>query len=333
MNKSRFVLTAVVFFSCLSVLHAKDKVKTSSEEYSGEITLITKDGIQIKVGREKKTIPLPEILPEPDSVRFTLQHSSLTLAQRKMKTGDFKGALELLLGVPGADRTFIQQEIDFNIAKCAMRIRKRDGTAKMIAFVTNHTSSYHYYEGNEMLADYAVEIKRADLAIRYYTVLSRARWPEIKLKGLLGIANVKFEIEKKYDEAKKDYKNVKNAPGGTEQFKLAGSLGMARCDIKLGHADQAIPKIQEVIKAADPQYERMHAQAYNALGNGFLGSKRADKTKQALWAFLIVDIVYSAYPKEHAEALSNLATLWGQVNKADRASDARRRMKAYGNAP
>ena len=327
MNQSRFALTAAVFFSCLSVLHAVDTVETSSTKHKGKITRITKDGIVIRVGTVNHTVPLAEI----QSIRFHLHPSKLAQAQGLMKLGKFKEALDQLLKAPSSTRDAIQQEIDFNIAKCAMRLRRSDGRTKMYAFVQNHTNSHHYYEGYEMLADLAVEMRRAPLAIQFYTELSTARWKQIKLEGLLGIASVKFEIEKKYDEARNLYEKIMNFSGGTEQFKLAGKLGMARCDIQLGQADQAIQKIQEVIKASNPQYERMHARAYNALGNGYLKSKRPDKTKQALWAFLIVDIVYSAYPKEHSEALSNLAVLWRQEKREDRANDARQRMRAYGN--
>jgi hypothetical protein len=37
-------------------------------------------------------------------------------------------------------------------------------------------------------------------------------------------------------------------------------------------------------------------------------------------AFLHVDLLFSNYPEQHAEALANLATLWKDVDQAQRAN-------------
>jgi len=87
-----------------------------------------------------------------------------------------------------------------------------------------------------------------------------------------------------------------------------------------GNSDEAIKSVEAIIAKADPENVELHARAYNILGNAY---RRAGKKKEALLAFLHVDLLYSKFPDQHAEALANLATLWAEVDKADRAAQAR----------
>ena len=91
-----------------------------------------------------------------------------------------------------------------------------------------------------------------------------------------------------------------------------------------GKTDEAIKAVQAVIAKADPENQELHARAYNILGNCYL---TASKKKEALLAFLHVDLLYSRFPEQHAEALANLATLWADLDKADRAAQARDLLK------
>ena len=72
------------------------------------------------------------------------------------------------------------------------------------------------------------------------------------------------------------------------------------------------------------------ARAYNALGTAL---RKAGKPYDALLAFLHVDILYFASPEDHAEALANLAALWHEVHKTDRAIQAQETLrKRYKNS-
>jgi hypothetical protein len=92
-------------------------------------------------------------------------------------------------------------------------------------------------------------------------------------------------------------------------------------------AAKALEITQDVIKKADPAAEQMHARAYNTLGKCYLNSGREDALKQALRAFLIVDIVYNAYPEEHAEALYYLQGLWNKMGDRNNANESRARLQ------
>ena len=62
--------------------------------------------------------------------------------------------------------------------------------------------------------------------------------------------------------------------------------------------------------------------------------RQAGRVKEALLAFLHVDILYPGVPDAHAEALANLAELWDQVHKGERANRARQTLQEqYKDSP
>jgi hypothetical protein len=62
--------------------------------------------------------------------------------------------------------------------------------------------------------------------------------------------------------------------------------------------------------------------------------RKAGRTKEALLAFLHVDVLYFTTPEAHAEALANLAELWEEVQKPERAVKARQVLQErYGSSP
>jgi hypothetical protein len=74
-----------------------------------------------------------------------------------------------------------------------------------------------------------------------------------------------------------------------------------------------------VIAKADAEDGELHARAYNAKGSALVA---AGKKKEALLAYLHVDLLFSSYPEQHAEALANLSALWKEVDQVNRANQA-----------
>ena len=125
----------------------------------------------------------------------------------------------------------------------------------------------------------------------------------------------------KYDEALAISADGKEA----ENQHFAAELGKASALAASGKIDDAVKLIDEVIAGADAENQELYAHAYVALGNCY---KAAGKPKDALLAFLEVDLLYPGAPEQHAEALANLATLWAKVDKAERAAQARSQLES-----
>ncbi len=166
-------------------------------------------------------------------------------------------------------------------------------------------------------------------ASNFYEKLATAPWPEYKMRaGILGGRSLL--AQKKYKEAQAKFDDVlaeaKNANGKeAEKQALEATLGRAVAVAGAGNAEEALEVIQGVIDQAAKDDNEIMARAYNAQGNCY---RMAGKSKEAWLAFLHVDVLpYSSVGEQHAEALANLATLWGEFNKADRGNAARRQLK------
>ena len=105
---------------------------------------------------------------------------------------------------------------------------------------------------------------------------------------------------------------------------MAG-VGLAVCLAETGKADEGRQTLLKILEIAGPRDIELNAKAYNALGQCYLQQKN---NKQALLAFLHTDLLYSGQRDAHAEALYHLTKLWGQLEKSDRARQARNTLKS-----
>ena len=113
--------------------------------------------------------------------------------------------------------------------------------------------------------------------------------------------------------------------------RMAATLGKAGALVALKKPDEAIKTVEEFLDKADPENSPLMATAYNILGTA---QRQAGRTKEALLAFLHVDVLYASVPDAHAEALANLADLWEQVHKTERANRARKTLlEQYPDSP
>jgi tetratricopeptide (TPR) repeat protein len=122
---------------------------------------------------------------------------------------------------------------------------------------------------------------------------------------------------------------IDDGPDSQNQ-RLAATLGKAVSLAESGGGEEAVGIIEKVIHDADPQQKELHARAYNALGRCY---EKAGKTKDALLAYLHVDVLYSNVPEAHAEALAQLVPLWKAIGQEERAREARQLLEdRYGKS-
>jgi tetratricopeptide (TPR) repeat protein len=172
-----------------------------------------------------------------------------------------------------------------------------------------------------MVGDLLVASGKFDTAQTYYGRLAKAPWPDYQMRA--GIALGKAQLaEKKTDEALQSFETVlKTSAKGpqADRQRLAATLGKSRCLAMVKKSDEAVRLAESVIAQADPEESNLLAEAYNALGVAY---REAGRPKDALLAFLHVDVLYFTSRADHIEALENLITLWNEVQKPERAADA-----------
>ncbi len=320
---------------CLSLLVTRsllaDRIKlVGGSQSNGKITEISSIELTLELGQTKKKVPVNEI----DVVTFDGEPNDLNQSRIAVRAGRFEDAITSLdkIDVKKIDRADIVTDVEFYKALAAVRLAlagtgsKGDAGRALLTFEKAHRTSFHYFEGCEALGDLLASLGKFDQAESYYAKLASAPWPDYKMRAgvMTGRALVGL---KQYDRALARFDEVlaMDASGKESQRqKLSASLGKAAALAGTGKSEEAIKVVDDIIAQADAENLELHARAYNILGNCY---RAANKKNEALLAFLHVDLLYSRFPDLHAEALANLATLWADVDKAERATQARAQLK------
>jgi tetratricopeptide (TPR) repeat protein len=293
--------------------------------------------VKIEVSDLPKTAAVNQI----DYIQFDEEPVDLTKTRTLFKAGKLDEALESVEKVKASELKSDELKQDVAFYKAILLARKalagkgstKDAGTLLFEFEAKNKDSYHYLEAAETLGDMLIALGKFDNAENYYAKLSTAPWPDYRMRSgvLIGRA---LEAQEKFDKALAKYDEVlaMDAEGAdAEKQRLAASLGKATALAATGHNDEAVKSIEEIVSKADADDAELHARAYVALGNCYLAAKQP---KDALLAFLHVDILYPTFAEQHAEALANLSDLWKTVDKSDRAKQAHDQLlKRYPNSP
>lgn len=333
------IVAAGVWLAAGSAAWAFDTVKLKP---SGTVVGTVKAMSPLEVTVEQNSVPRKVPVNQIASIIYDGEPSSLNIARTAARRGQYEDALALLTDkkkIPADERREVNQDVEFLTALCTAKLalggngQLKEAGRMMVGFINSQSGSYHYLEACQLLGDLYVAAGAYSNAAKYYRELAKAPWPDYKM--LAGVAVGRAQLaEKKLAEAEKSFDEVLaiDAEGDLAAAqKLAATLGKARCMAEKGQAPQAKKMVLDVIAKADPEDNELHSRAYNTLGTI---ERKAGNTKEAILAFLHVDVLYFSQAEQHAEALANLEALWTQINKQDRANQARRILdENYKNSP
>jgi tetratricopeptide (TPR) repeat protein len=327
-----WILAVAISLAASSVSDGLDSIKTLERPLSGRVVGMSPVKVNLEQGASGSTpkeIPVNQI----QTIFFEDESGDLKTAKLHALAGRYAEALTALERIKGTiARAEIQQDIDFYKALCAAKLalagsgKIADAGRMMKAFADANTTSYHSFEAVESVGDLLLAIGQYAPAVEYYDRLDKAPWPDYKMRA--GVATGRALLaQEKIDQAAEAFDKViaTEADGkSAHQQRDLAKLGKAATLVASQKPDEAIAMVEEVLKTADPEDAPLLARAYNVLGSAH---RQAGRVKEALLAFLQVDLLYPSLPDAHAEALANLADLWGQVRKADRASRARKTLE------
>ncbi len=336
----RRISVAVTFAVCLGICTAAfglDSLKlTSGKTVAGEVTGMTSREVTLESRGTTKKVPVNQIV----SISLEGSPSLLTSARLAAVNGRYEAALKALgkIKPDEAKRDLVKQDIAFYKAYCTAQLAlsgtgEVQAAGKMLnAFVKANPKNYHWLKANEVVGDLLMANKSFAAAVGFYDKLAKTPWPDYQMKARVAIGRARL-AEGKPDEALRAFEIVlaTKATGAAAQTqKMFARLGKARCLSQQNKSDEAAKLVEEIILAAGPEQTRLLARAYNALGTAL---RKAQKPNDALLAFLHVDVLYFSSPEDHAEALANLAELWNEVHKPQRAVQARQTlMQRYKNS-
>ena len=314
-----------------------DRVRLTRGSEAGEVSKMTRYEITLDKGAVGS---VPVAVNDIRSIVFEGEPAELTQARVNAGNGAFAKALGLLEKVAAdqVKREFIKQDIEFYKAYCASRLALSgegeitDAGKQLNLFVRNYPDNFHFLEASEMMGDLLMASGRFDFAEKQYAELAKAPWPVYKMRAAVSLGR-SLQAQGKHAEAIQQFDAALGMVGDgadAQNQKLSATLGKAVSLAEGGKGDDAVKIIQKVIQDADPQQKELHARAYNALGNCYEKSKQ---TKDALFAFLRVDVVYSNVPEAHAEALAHLVSLWKAVGNEEQSREAKETLlQRHGNS-
>jgi tetratricopeptide (TPR) repeat protein len=338
MRIRRTILSAALVFGLVGVCQAFDSIKTTKSTLMGRVVGMSPLEVELEgVGGVSKKIPVDEI----QTIFFETDPSELKTAKTHVLGGRFVDALAALERIKDEDasRKENQQDIEFYKALCTAKLTAlgkstvADAGRMMKAFVDNNPKSYHYFEASEIVGDLLVAVQQYPQAAEYYARLESAPWPDYKMRS--GVAAGRALLAQgKIHEALSAFDRVIDslAEGDLAQSqRLAARLGKANALTADKKTEASIRLIEDVLNTANTEDVLLMSRAYNALGTAY---RAAGRPKEALLAFLHVDVLYPSQPETHAEALANLVELWQEVHKPERANAAHKTLEEqYKDSP
>lgn len=328
----RHSLLVLALLSLATAVHGQstDRIRTARGSESGEITKMTPLAVTITSGGQSKEIPVPEIR----SIIFRGEPSELTQARLNANNAGYENALATLdaINMNNVRGEYIEQEIEYYKAFCAAKLALvgsrpvAEAGSGLQSFVTKYPSNFHFLEASELLGDLLVHMGNYAAAQKKYELLAQSPFPSDRMRSRVLVGQTLL-AQRNYPEALKQFESVltikDDTPAGKQQL-LAANLGMGVATAATGKVDEGIQRIEGVIRDADPENARLLAQAYNALGASY---REAGQAKEALYAYLHVDLLYGRIADAHAEALYHLAPLWEAVGQDGEARKARQTLE------
>jgi tetratricopeptide (TPR) repeat protein len=284
--------------------------------------------VEVKLGNTVTPIPTNEIV----SIAYDNDPASMEQAKTKEAASLLAEAADLYkkaAAEAGTTKPFIAEDAAFGQVRVTTELALNDPAkaAEALTLLQNFTRTYK--TGRHIGPALEAQAK-LELAKEAYPALEQTLSQLSKLPGgedRASIYRIKILTRKgSLDQAISELdKVIAAAPDGSVK-KRDAQLAKAESLVSQKKVGDAEALLKSVIKAAPAEDSATQAAAHNALGDCL---KAAGRPKEALYAYLHTDLLFSKEKDEHARALAQLAQLWRdpQLNRPDRAEEVMERLK------
>jgi predicted negative regulator of RcsB-dependent stress response len=293
----------------------------------GQVVSESSTKIEVKLGNTVTPIPTNEIV----SIVYDGSPVSLEQARAKEAANSLAEAADLYkkAATEASTKPFIAEDAAFGQAHAMAELaltdpsKAQEAIAILGQFSRAYKSGRHVAQALESLAK--LQIARDEFNTVELTLTQLAQQPKGDERAL--IYRVKIMTKKgQLDQATSELdKVISAAPEGSTK-KRDAQLAKAEVLVTRKKYPEAESLLKTVIKEAPPEDAPTQAVAHNALGDCL---KAAGRPKEALYAYLHTDLLFSKEKGEHARALAQIAQLWRdpQLNRPDRAEEVMERLK------
>lgn len=340
-HSGRLSIVALMWVCSTSVVMAADVLEQrgAKTKLSGKVTGVTKDKVSFESSKgEKKEIPANEVTEilwdgEPAALKSARNHEAAGRLQPALD-GFAKAATD-----NKSDNAGVKLDIDYFTVRTLARMALTDPAKipdvlkKLADFQSKNSDSRHFYNAAGLLVDLNLAKGDSAAAKSAAETLEKAAGNDLKMAAKIALARVAL-LDNKIPEAQQAFEAVASAAAmgpAEESRKLEAKLGLARCLQLQSKFDEAIKLLDEVVNLAAPEDSKVQAEAYVRQGDCY---QAGAKTKDALIAYLHVDVLFSTEKSFHPEALYHLSRLWTVVQQPDRANEAADKLSSeYPNSP
>ena len=340
---SRHFKFSILFVLILaSYAESADVVRLSEEGARSLVGTIEEiSATEVKIRRTNSNTATSVPAPAISATQFDQEPLQLTTMRSAAMGSRFPEVLENAQKLDPAtiSNPFARQDYDFFKALALGQIAlsvpgNKENLQKAITacteFLKTHSKSYHYFPVCELAGELHQAAGKPENAFQAYSLLAKAPWPASQLKANTILGTIRFE-ENRLDEAEKFFQTVlasQDSSPDSLRAKTEAEVGLAKCLIKKGDWKTAIEQLDTLSVKTDAEDARLQAAIYLTLGEAY---EAAANPKEAILAYLHIEILFPSAKSEYATALKRLAILWSKVNRPERAAEAEKTLKQMTN--
>jgi len=344
-----FKISIVCLFVLVSPVKSADVVRLLAEGARNPVGTITEiSATEVKILRTGSSAPTVVSAVEIAATQFDQEPPLLTAMRTAILGSRFSDVLEMTQRLDPATigNPFARQDYDyfraFALGQIALTLpdnagpSHQDNLQKAIAacteFLRTHPKSYHYFPICELTGELYQLAGNRENAFQSYSLLAKAPWPVFRLKAALALGTIRLD-EEKFAEAEKFFASVRATAEQSEDALRAvaeAEIGLAKCLIRQGDFKTAIEQLEGLSMKGHPEDARLQAAIHLTLGEAY---EAAANPKEAILAYLHVEILYPSAKAEYRSALKRLAVLWTKVNRPERAAEAEKNLREMRAVP
>jgi tetratricopeptide (TPR) repeat protein len=314
---------------------AESITRKRDKPISGDVTEVSKTEVTVKVKSPKEeTLKIPA--NEVQSIAWTGEPPEANLARSDDAGGRYQRALDSyqkMLQSSKAPNPLSKIDLEYGITRANARLaltdpaRIDDAIKKLEEFRSKHGDHYRFYEAVGLLGRLYLAKKDFVKAQSAFDTLAKAPWKESQIAAKIAIGRL-LQADNKSDEALAAFDAVigQSAEGRLEESqRQEAMLGKSQVLISQKKHDEAQKLLEEVIDKADADNAKVMAEAYVRLGDCL---REQGKDKEALFAYLHVDVLFASEKPLQAEALFHLTRLFEKTGQKAKAAELRDKLES-----